>query len=166
MIQSARTPASSEYRWCVRVNLVTWHDASAISQVHLSRLHQGLQNAGDVRGCFVSLIHHQNAARLDRLHQWGVFIDDDALAHRRLQRQSLYSRVPAVRHQLSGMAVIRREIEMAWNRLKLLKTLNTRKAATVGYHSWQSIGQKKQAHYWHGFHLKKWFRLVLLFSRR
>lgn len=118
MIQSARTPASSEYRWCVWVNLVTWHNASAISQVHLSRLHQGLQNAGDVRGRFVSLIHHQNAARLDRLHQWGVFIDDDALTHCWLQCQSLYSRVPAVRHQLLGMAVIRRETD--WNYWKPL----------------------------------------------
>uniref|UniRef100_A0A182J4I3 Uncharacterized protein n=1 Tax=Anopheles atroparvus TaxID=41427 RepID=A0A182J4I3_ANOAO len=64
-----------------------------VGQQHLAGLDERLEDAGDVDGRLVRLVHHQHVARPDRLHQRRVLVLDAPVAHRRLQRQRLDRRV-------------------------------------------------------------------------
>ena len=85
----------------VRVTSLTADDATSIRQVHLATLHQTLEDARDVGGCLVSLVHHQHVTSLHGVHEWRVFVHDDAIAHGRLECERLYGGVSVKLHVLA-----------------------------------------------------------------
>ena len=67
--RSTKTPTSVHIAHAdVNKVAVTWNNSSAIRQMHLARLNQSLEDAGDVGWRLVRLVHHQHTARLHRLH--------------------------------------------------------------------------------------------------
>jgi len=54
------------------------HDAAAVAQQHLARLHQTLEHAGDVEWRLVRFVHEQDGAVPNRLDEGRVLVVDAA----------------------------------------------------------------------------------------